>query len=525
MKIITKYKAYKEYLRDIQDRLIHIEGKVDALMRNEDLLDENDEYSDDSKLRIAIKQGGGVGDALLDIQLAKTIYLLAPESIQIDFYCKAYRAFEGYSFINEALPAEQLVECDAYDVILIMHRIPIVSRFNKRKVWNTSTTLYKYLADCEELILVDFQERLDNKLISDYALIRGKNRIEQGNVNGILDFDRNTCSYMPIDKSAISILDRLNLLEKKYIVINRGVDRKYDNNHPKLWPMEKYNELIKKLKDLYPDVLLVQLGDDSKFGYIEGIDINLVEKTSLEECKVILKNSLLLISGEGGLVHFNHFLNNKSVVLFGPTNPDVFGYEENINITSRGCDSYCEGVAEVWRYRCIKGYDVPPCMNDISVDCVLDAVKEIMNSCNKYELYIQGDYISEEELKADIESMNALGIIGLESFTSSSAGDYYDEKYVKKKNFVYGSPFNIPSKKEKYDCVISKIEGTSLEIRMRLNEIKRILKDDGEAIIKVTCDNRDMLVKSLQMQGINILNMDSEKYNYYLKLGKRKIGV
>lgn len=382
----------KKYLVDIRDRLIHIEGKIDALLRDDDTQSYN-QSSENGKtvdvkvqnislknftLRVALAEGGGVGDAIMDTQFLKAIAEMSNKSICIDFYCRSYKLFSKYPFINHSYPYTTNIDKSNYDVIFIGHRFMIINHLDDDRVATYSKDLYEYCKDCRKLIEIDMANNLNDNLITQYALLKGKKRIEQCNINDILPFDRYTKKYMPLMEAEFAILDQYNLRDCQYIVVNRAVDEKYDNNHPKLWPLDNYNKLVRELKLRYPSLKIVMVGDSDKFDPISLVDVNLVKKTNLEQCKVILKHSILLIAGEGGLVHMKNFLYGQSVVVFGPTLPEIFGYEENVNLRGNGCPRTCEWVTDKWADGCVLEYREPKCIYSTSVEDVYNAACEMI---------------------------------------------------------------------------------------------------------------------------------------------------
>ena len=91
----------------------------------------------------------------------------------------------------------------------------------------------------------------------------------------------------------------------------------------------------------------------------------------MEEVKALLKNSLLHIDNEGGLVHLRHALcAKKSIVLFGPTSDLFYGYAENENVRSNVCEEPCEWENAKWNTWCKKikneNSKISICMKQIS---------------------------------------------------------------------------------------------------------------------------------------------------------------
>jgi ADP-heptose:LPS heptosyltransferase len=107
-----------------------------------------------------------------------------------------------------------------------------------------------------------------------------------------------------------------------------------------MWPIRDYERFIELFRRAYPDIKVVQLGHSDRLcKSIDGVDVNLVGKTSLGELAVLLKHSLFHLDGECGMVHMIRFLNGRSIAIFGTTSENFLGYPENINLRGNGCIS------------------------------------------------------------------------------------------------------------------------------------------------------------------------------------------
>ena len=87
-----------------------------------------------------------------------------------------------------------------------------------------------------------------------------------------------------------------------------------------------------------------------------------------------LKKSLLHIDIEGGLVHLATQMRTKCIVLFGPTQEEYFGYEENINIKAGSCHD-CYGMY-LDQSKCARHMEKPECMYSITPEMVMKSVRE-----------------------------------------------------------------------------------------------------------------------------------------------------
>jgi SAM-dependent methyltransferase len=101
--------------------------------------------------------------------------------------------------------------------------------------------------------------------------------------------------------------------------------------------------------------------------------------TSISEVGLIIKNGECHIDTEGGLVHLARAVNRRSVVLFGPTPAEVFGYDQNVNLSSSSCND-CWWITNDWLGKCPRDTTGPECMTEHSPATILDAVNRVTSS-------------------------------------------------------------------------------------------------------------------------------------------------
>jgi len=342
----------------------------------------------DDVLRIAIAEGGGIGDACFQTTYIKEIRKMFSRPVVIDFYCRAYRAFDGFPFIDHCMPYPQDLPQSDYDVFIVSRRFYIVLKIDADKTKRFSKRFYDFCMDCRHLTGETLNSEYNDNLYSQYCILLGKNRLEQADPHEMIPVTRHTPHYMTLKPDAIKCLDDFGLAPGEYITLNRCAGTPQPGRHPKLWPLENYNALVGRLKAAYPQYKIVQIGTADFSNDISGTDMNLTGKTDMEQAKVLLKYSALHIDGEGGLVHIRKFLNGKSLVFFGPTRVDVFGYPDNINLCAGMCAGGCEWVTPNWYKGCMRGFDIAPCMRTITSDMAFDAAKKFLDEIKTPEYSI-----------------------------------------------------------------------------------------------------------------------------------------
>jgi ADP-heptose:LPS heptosyltransferase len=163
---------------------------------------------------------------------------------------------------------------------------------------------------------------------------------------------------------------------QKYITIHDGFDAscyyKFMRS-TKSWSIESWEKFIQLFKQKYPDINVVQLGG-VKHNKIKGVDVNFAGQLDFKTSLRFLKSSLLHIDGDSGLVHARHLLNKKSLVIFGSTNVNYFGYPENTNLAPKFCGD-CWWKNSDWMQNCKEGYNSPKCIDSILPLDVLNAIE------------------------------------------------------------------------------------------------------------------------------------------------------
>lgn len=140
--------------------------------------------------------------------------------------------------------------------------------------------------------------------------------------------------------------------------------------------------------------MVVQIGSHHSAQF-EGVDLSLVDLTSIGEVAWILKHSLLHVDGESGLVRMARALHTTSIVLFGPTSPSFFSFERNINLVSGVCND-CWWSKQDWMSFCPRGLKEPECMTSIEPEQVLQAAADYLSDIKPTKLEISSAALYDE---------------------------------------------------------------------------------------------------------------------------------
>ncbi len=266
----------------------------------------------------------------------------------------------------------------AYDLFLSLRRFPKVEWVDRKRIdrfprLSELVTLYEDFERSRSSIFVPFH--YNDSVANQHSVCENKIRFQQPDIGGRLGIGLDYIAPIPLPPDEDEVLRRLGLPEK-FITINRGVDvTNLSPDNVKMWPLEYYNALIPMIKAKFPGVPIVQLGSSiERSPLMSGIDRNLVGETSLDDLKVILKRSFLHFDGEGGMVHLRHALKGgESIVFFGPTCREFYGYPENLNLRADLC-SWCEWVHDDWNGVCLRSGGKAACMLALTPE---DVMKEV----------------------------------------------------------------------------------------------------------------------------------------------------
>lgn len=187
-----------------------------------------------------------------------------------------------------------------------------------------------------------------NNQIANRAVMKGYNRITYPQYTlGLDEFTYPVMNHIPDGN-----------IEGKYITINDGWGHWLKDDRPtKAWKPAAWRYLVSNLRT--HGIKIVQIGS-SDMGEDYDVDIQLRGKTTLMESMSVLKNAMLHVDVEGGLVHAKAAMGGISLVLMGPTNAPFFGYPQNINLTHGACQNCWHRIPN-WNMICDQG--IQTCMN------------------------------------------------------------------------------------------------------------------------------------------------------------------
>lgn len=465
-------------------------------------------------LNISISISGGIGDILYRAVWIKEFSKLLNDNCKIDLYILnksktelTKSIFYKNKYISNIIYSNHLPK-DNYDLALTLNWFAKIEHLNKEKIINYSQNLYSFLTkyrEFEEKFIDFFQGEIESYYdrLMLYAINNGKKLSQIPDIDNLLGISSETGSNLCINTDYFGVLNDFSLENTNYITFVYDVDSTSDLNHNvRLWPLDYFKTLICKIKENYPNIKTVQIGT-RRSPLIPEIDIDLRGKTNFEQAKIVLKNSILHIDGECGMVHLKHYLNGQSAVLFGQTSIKVKGYNNNINLKSDGCPHWCEWIVNDWQTRCIRGFAEPPCMTELKPDYVFEKIKPLLE-----EKLNQPQKVVDEMSVTDLNEYFAnnyfenskIVFFGKEFFdvakklSKNNSVEIYDYDLdwqlfdkAKKENIKidYADIYNLPQNDESCDIIVTKELSNFDNSEFAKRELSRILKNGKTLLLNV----------------------------------------
>jgi ADP-heptose:LPS heptosyltransferase len=174
-----------------------------------------------------------------------------------------------------------------------------------------------------------------------------------------------------------SLLKASEIQGRKYVTVHTGfgtdqvtVGRRATKCYP------HFDAVIALMRSRHPELVFVQLGARNSAPLVEA-DVRLLGDTTMPQVGALLAAAALHLDNESGLVHIARCFSTQSCVVFGPTNPDYFGYEANAAIRPVACGG-CWWVTPDWMNSCPRGFAEPICTDLSSPETVCDAALQML---------------------------------------------------------------------------------------------------------------------------------------------------
>ncbi len=351
-------------------------------------------------LSIAVRLTGGMGDVLLASPFLEAMYDAIGAECEITaFYhtpAIARFIFAGARYVHAVKDVAELGRAATIRSDLLVHtgHFPRYVVHNARALEQLATPEFRAIVKESERVVagirgfVDHHPRLDGV----WARLLQRDNLGTKYLDGIgqvsgLPVDHRTYPFLALDpKHRTRPLVARDaggngsiLVGDRFITVHDGFDNRQlpaAGQATKCWPLEHWTQLVAILRSRYRDAAIVQLGA-GKSRRIPGVDLCLVDSTTLEETAWILKDALVHVDTDSGIAHLAHALHTPAVVLFGPTNSYYFGHDTNRNVGVGTC-SDCWWSTPDWLAKCPRGLAVPACMQAIEPEHVATIASDVI---------------------------------------------------------------------------------------------------------------------------------------------------
>ncbi len=359
--------------------------------RDEKVSTSINELINSDKFKIAFRLNGNLGSILVRTNIVKKIVSLVPRKI-IDVTVFGHpkpeinqEIFSDLDFIDHVQNYGDLANrIKKYHLVIDLDTFPTVIYKDNEKIKSKVPVYIPMLKEWD-----DFKNKHKEwfKNIARFrpqiytlAKMNGKNCINNMDIGNYLGLEDHFIYSISPDLNILDVAKKFNICGK-FITLNRGsYTLKNQSEGTRVWPLEYYNQLARLLKRKYPQFQLVQLGESEECLPIDGIDINLCGKTTLAELKTLLHAALLHIDGEGGMPHLRRALNaGPSVILFGSTPKEYFGYDGNINLSSGYCSESCCELHKNWLHKCLLTNGEALCLKELKPAYVFKCIVEYLD--------------------------------------------------------------------------------------------------------------------------------------------------
>ena len=217
-------------------------------------------------------------------------------------------------------------------------------KYSKRKWWKSVLVKMRII-----------RYKADRSIVKSYFTAVKKLRINY--VNGEIDF------YFS-NETETQMVEKYGLKNRKYIVLAPGASKV-----TKEWIY--YEELANKLaaETDYDVVVIGGKEDYLKVKEIQRIQ-NLAGKLNFKESGVILKYAKFAVTNDSGPFHIARAMKTKTIVIFGPTDPKMFTYNEKTYLLTSRQD--CSPCSLHGGKKCPKGHF--KCMKELTHEKVYDKI-------------------------------------------------------------------------------------------------------------------------------------------------------
>lgn len=464
-----------------------------------------------SRLRISIYLGGALGDYIVYLRLVDELSAVCDCDLdlfldRIEFGEFIYGGRQNVTIVHDVYNNLFVSSTAHYDLALHVDHGATLKHINLGAIRAKAPNFFHTACKIEEALLrnelhISDQHQRESVILR-RAKFSGDSKWSLLSCGGAVDMG-GMYSNILLNMRWLPVLERHALTGRRYITVNFGADKNMGGTtQTKLLPVSTLTEFIAAFKVAHPDLLVVQTGVKNSLK-LDGADRYAFD-CRLEETAILLKNSLLHVDCEGGLVHLASQLSTPCVVNFGPTPSYYYGYPRNENIVSPVCGE-CMSVTGQWSKVCPRGLQRAACMAAITPQMLLERAEKIL----KELLPTQGLEPVQMTLRAAVQDVRAgqrvclLAPLGTETSAAAQAlrkkgctvsvylplqldAKTCEMRGALKKQGIrveYGDAFNVAAATGSFDWVLCQSAGISKElITFAQDECARLMAVDGQVV-------------------------------------------
>jgi ADP-heptose:LPS heptosyltransferase len=212
--------------------------------------------------------------------------------------------------------------------------------------------------------IADSEVRLEQAVIDPAALNKVRERIEKLSADAGIQFAQGKQRLILVNPNASDLLPQ------------------------RRWAQQRFSELIQGLNQLYPNDLILITGSPAEFEYVEKVRavasvknaLNFAGQVSFAELPPLYTLSDVMVTNDSGPGHFSAVTPLRTVVLFGPETPALYGsVGKSISITANLACSPCVSAANHRKTPCHDNV----CMQAITVPQVLEKMVHQLNEADQ----------------------------------------------------------------------------------------------------------------------------------------------
>jgi ADP-heptose:LPS heptosyltransferase len=212
--------------------------------------------------------------------------------------------------------------------------------------------------------IADSEIRLEQAVINPVALSHVRERIEKLAADAGIQFKQGQQRLILVNPNASDLLPQ------------------------RRWAQQRFSELIQGLNQRYPNDLILITGSPAEFDYVEKVRtvaniknaLNFAGQVTFAELPPLYTLSDVMVTNDSGPGHFSAVTPLRTVVLFGPETPALYGsIGKSIAITANLACSPCVSAANHRKTPCQDNV----CMQAITVSQVLEKMAYQLNEAER----------------------------------------------------------------------------------------------------------------------------------------------